>query len=54
VISCKNLGIWSFIDVCYELRTYDRGMAQLGSAGVLIKKCNLDSFYDLANKFFRR
>jgi len=31
----KNLAIWSFIDVCYELRSYERGVAQLGSAGAL-------------------
>ena len=31
----KNLAIWSFIDVCYELRSYKRGVAQLGSAGAL-------------------
>ena len=31
----KYLAIWSFIDVCYELRSYERGVAQLGSAGAL-------------------
>ena len=31
----KYLGIWSFIDDCYELRSYERGVAQLGSAGAL-------------------
>ena len=35
MILSKNLGIWSFIDVCYELRSYERGVAQLGSAGAL-------------------
>ena len=28
-------GIKAFIDVCYELRSYERGVAQLGSAGAL-------------------
>ena len=32
----KNFGIWSFIEVCYELRSYDRDVAQLGSAGALV------------------
>ena len=27
--------IYSFIDVYYELRSYERGVAQLGSAGAL-------------------
>ena len=27
--------IYSFIDDCYELISYDRGVAQLGSAGAL-------------------
>ena len=27
--------IWSLTDACYELRTYERGVAQLGSAGAL-------------------
>ena len=31
----KYLAINSFIDVCYELRSYERGVAQLGSAGAL-------------------
>ena len=31
----KYLAIWSFIDDCYELRSYERGVAQLGSAGAL-------------------
>ena len=35
VIFIKHLAIWSFIDVCYELRSYERGVAQLGSAGAL-------------------
>jgi len=35
VIFYKNLDIWSFIDDCYELKSYERGMAQLGSAGAL-------------------
>ena len=35
MIFIKNLAIWSFIDVCYELRSYERGVAQLGSAGAL-------------------
>ena len=35
MIFYKNLGIYSFIDVCYELRSYERGVAQLGSAGAL-------------------
>ena len=29
----KYLSICSFIDDCYELRSYERGVAQLGSAG---------------------
>jgi len=33
VIFLKNLGIWSFIDVFYKPRSYERGVAQLGSAG---------------------
>ena len=35
MIFIKYLAIWSFIDVCYELRSYERGVAQLGSAGAL-------------------
>ena len=31
----KILAIYSFIDDCYELRSYERGVAQLGSAGAL-------------------
>ena len=31
----KNLAKWSFIDDCYELKSYERGVAQLGSAGAL-------------------
>ena len=31
----RNLPFWSFIDVYYELRSYKRGVAQLGSAGAL-------------------
>ena len=31
----KNFAIYSFIDDCYELRSYERGVAQLGSAGAL-------------------
>ena len=31
----KNIPIYSFIDDCYELRSYERGVAQLGSAGAL-------------------
>ena len=31
----KYFVIWSFIDDCYELRSYERGVAQLGSAGAL-------------------
>ena len=31
----KYLSIWAFIDVCYELKSYKRGVAQLGSAGAL-------------------
>ena len=31
----KNLAISSFIDDYYELRSYGRGVAQLGSAGAL-------------------
>ena len=31
----KYLAICSFIDVCYELKSYERGVAQLGSAGAL-------------------
>ena len=31
----KYLPICSFIDDCYELRSYERGVAQLGSAGAL-------------------
>ena len=27
--------IWSLTDACYELRSYERGVAQLGSAGAL-------------------
>ena len=27
--------IWSLIDACYGLRSYERGVAQLGSAGAL-------------------
>ena len=30
-----NLGIWSFINDYYELISYERGVAQLGSAGAL-------------------
>ena len=26
---------WSLIDACYGLRSYERGVAQLGSAGAL-------------------
>ena len=33
--SIKDLGIRSFIDDFYELRSYKRGVAQLGSAGAL-------------------
>ena len=29
------LATWSFIDACYELISYKRGVAQLGSAGAL-------------------
>ena len=35
VVFLRNLGIWSFIDDCYELKSYKRGVAQLGSAGAL-------------------
>ena len=31
----KNFEIKAFIDDCYELRSYERGVAQLGSAGAL-------------------
>ena len=31
----KNFAICSFIDDFYELRSYERGVAQLGSAGAL-------------------
>ena len=31
----KNLSIQSFIYDCYELISYERGVAQLGSAGAL-------------------
>ena len=31
----KDLVNWSFIDACNELRSYERGVAQLGSAGAL-------------------
>ena len=31
----KYLATYSFIDVSYELRSYERGVAQLGSAGAL-------------------
>jgi len=31
----KDFTIYSFIDDCYELRSYERGGAQLGSAGAL-------------------
>ena len=31
----KDLSNCSFINVCYELRCYERGVAQLGSAGAL-------------------
>ena len=31
----KIFAIYSFIDDCYELRSYERGVAQLGSAGAL-------------------
>ena len=34
-IFTKNFTIYSFIDDCYELRSYERGVAQLGSAGAL-------------------
>ena len=34
-IFIKNLSIWPFIDTAYELRSYERGVAQLGSAGAL-------------------
>ena len=31
----KNFTIYSFVDDYYELRSYERGVAQLGSAGAL-------------------
>ena len=31
----ENFTIYSFIDDCYELKSYERGVAQLGSAGAL-------------------
>ena len=31
----KIFDIYSFIDDCYELKSYERGVAQLGSAGAL-------------------
>ena len=31
----KKFTIYSFIDDCYGLRSYKRGVAQLGSAGAL-------------------
>ena len=31
----KIFAIYSFIDDCYELISYERGVAQLGSAGAL-------------------
>ena len=34
-IFVKFLQIGSFIIDCYELRSYERGVAQLGSAGAL-------------------
>ena len=47
----KNLLSCSFIDVCYELRSYKRGVAQLGSAGALgalgrrFESCRPDHLY---------
>ena len=35
MIFIKYLEIWAFIDDYYELRAYERGGAQLGSAGAL-------------------
>ena len=35
MIFTKNFEIWAFIDHYYELRSYRRGVAQLGSAGAL-------------------
>ena len=35
MIFYKILEIWSLIDDYYELRSYERGVAQLGSAGAL-------------------
>ena len=35
MIFIKYLGIWSFIDVCYEPISYESGLAQLGSASAL-------------------
>ena len=34
-IFSKKFAIYSFIDDCYELKSYERGVAQLGSAGAL-------------------
>ncbi len=50
MIFVKNLAIESFIDVYYELRSYERGVAQLGSAGALgalgrrFESCRPDSY----------
>ena len=35
MIFIKYLATWPFIDVCDELISYERGVAQLGSAGAL-------------------
>ena len=34
-IFLRYLSKYSFVDACYGLRSYERGVAQLGSAGAL-------------------
>ena len=59
-ISLKNrlfiniFEIWSLTDACYGLRSYERGVAQLGSAGALgalgrrFESCRPDSHSSLS------
>ena len=48
--------IWSLTDACYGLRSYERGVAQLGSAGALgalgrrFESCRPDSKYPIIDR----
>ena len=49
--------IWSLTDACYGLRSYERGVAQLGSAGALgalgrrFESCRPDSYSNRSQQY---